>query len=176
MTGFFLWGMFMAGYPFLESSEDLISLALFISAVLQLMLAVSMIILVLEEAREAHQVVLQEAQAGKMERQALETRVHLTEERYRTLFDQASEPIVITAMDDFRILELNRAAERLLALTRADAGRHSLTAFCQVKDSGRHTPDARGMVRDPLPAAALEPRPQGRPRHAGGDQRQRGGP
>jgi PAS domain S-box-containing protein len=136
MTGFFLWGMFMAGYPFLESSEDLISLALFISAALQLMLAVSMIILVLEEAREAHQVVLQEAQAGKMERKALETRVHLTEERYRTLFDQASEPIVITAMDDFRILELNRAAERLLALTRADAGRHSLTAFCQVKDSG----------------------------------------
>ena len=45
-----------------------------------------------------------------------------TEERYQKLFDQASEAIVITDAEDFRILELNRAAERLLGISRAEAG------------------------------------------------------
>src|SRR4051812_23503369 len=98
-VGFFLWGMYMACRPFLESSEDLTSLALFLSAGLQLMLAVSMIILVLEEVRETHEVVLREVETGKAERVALQSRVLSTEERYRTLFDQASEAIVITARD-----------------------------------------------------------------------------
>jgi PAS domain S-box-containing protein len=139
-VGFSLWGFYMAGYPFLESSEDLTSLALFLSAGLQLMLAVSMIILVLEEVRETHQVVLREVATGKAERVALESKVLSTEERYRTLFDQAGEAIVIAAMDDFRILELNQAAQRLLGITRDDAGRHRLTTFCQLKNSGSPPP------------------------------------
>jgi PAS domain S-box-containing protein len=138
-VGFFLWGAYMAGYPFLENSEDLTSLALFISAGLQLLLAVSMIILVLEEFRETHQLALAETQTIKVERNALESRVHSTEERYRTLFDQAGEAIVITSSDDFHILELNQAAERLLALTRGEAGRHTLKAFCQSWDSAAVT-------------------------------------
>ncbi len=133
MAGFFLWGAYMAGYPFLENDESLTSLALFISAALQLLLAVSMIILVLEEVRETHQAALAQVATGKAERAALQSKVLSTEERYRTLFDQASEAIVITATDDFRILELNQAAQRLLGITRAEADQHRLTAFCQMK-------------------------------------------
>jgi len=130
----------MAGYPFLESSEDLTSLALFLSAGLQLMLAVSMIILVLEEVRETHQVVLREVETGRAERVALQSKVLSTEERYRTLFDQASEAIVITTREGFRILELNQAAQRLLGVNRGEAGRHGLTNFCQVKNPGDPPP------------------------------------
>jgi PAS domain S-box-containing protein len=143
-VGFFLWGVYMAGYPFLESSEDLTSLALFLSAGLQLMLAVSMIILVLEEVRETHQVVLREVETGKAERVALQSRVLSTEERYRTLFDQASEAIVITAREDFRILEMNQAAQRLLGLERGEVGRQGLTTFFQVKNSGGPPPRTHG--------------------------------
>src|SRR5579872_2788925 len=138
--GFFLWGAYMAGYPFLESSDDLTSVALFISAGLQLMLAVSMIILVLEEVRQVHQLVVEQAQARTTERDVLQSKVLSTEERYRNLFDHASEAIVIASAGDFRLLELNQAAERLLGVSRAEAERHSLTGFCQVKSSGGSSP------------------------------------
>ena len=138
--GFFLWGVYMASYPFLENSEDLTSVALFISAGLQLLLAVSMIILVLEEVRETQQQVVAQSQTRKVERDALQSRVAATEQRYEKLFDQASEAIIITEAEGFRILELNRAAERTLGITRAEAGRHSLTTFCQFKGPGRLPP------------------------------------
>lgn len=139
-VGFLLWGVYMGGFPFMERSPDLTSLALFISATLQLLLAVSMIILVLEETRHTQQLILDEAQLREAERDALKTRITSTEERYRNLFDQAGEAIVITNTEDFRILELNRAAETLLGMPRADAVRHSLTAFCHVKSPGGALP------------------------------------
>ena len=140
-AGFLLWGIYMASYPFLENSEDLTSkdltsVALFISAGLQLLLAIGMIILVLEEARQTYQAALEQVQTRKEERDALQSRVISTEERYQKLFDQASEAIVITNAEDFRILELNRAAELLLGISRTEDGRHSLTAFCEVTEPG----------------------------------------
>lgn len=135
-AGFFLWGLYMASYPFLENSEDLTSVALFISAGLQLLLAVSMIILVLEEARQTYQVTLEQVQTRKAERDALESKVISSEERYQKLFDQASEAIVITDAEDFRILEMNRTAERLLGISRTEVGRHILTAFCEADGPG----------------------------------------
>lgn len=131
--GFALWGSYMLSYPFLSSSNDLISLALFISAALQLLLAVSMIILVLEEAREVRQSVLAQIKKRTAERDALETRVEETEQRYHQLFDRANEAIIITNKDDLKILELNQAALRLLRLSREDALGQSLKAFCPVK-------------------------------------------
>jgi PAS domain S-box-containing protein len=131
--GFFLWGVYMVAYPFLENSEDLTSLALFISAGLQLMLAVSMIVLVLEEARETQVEVTRQVQTGRAERAVLQSLVNSTEQRYQKLFEQASEAIIITDAEDFHILELNQAAERMLGIPRAEAAIHSLTAFCQIK-------------------------------------------
>jgi PAS domain S-box-containing protein len=130
--GFLLWGMYMAGYPFLENSKDLISVALFISAGIQLLVAVSMIILVLEEVRTSHQTTIEQLHLRKLATEALETKVASTEERYRSLFEHASEAIVITDTADLRILVLNRAAEHLLGILAADAGNHSLDAFCQL--------------------------------------------
>ena len=145
-AGFTLWGLFMAVYPFLENSEELISLALFISAGLQIMLAVSMIILVLEEIRETQQAAIQQAAKRGVELDMLETRMNSSEERYRKLFDQAGEAIIITAAGDSRILELNQAAERLLGIRRGEPGRHSLTAFCHMPGSGAGAKDKGDWV------------------------------
>ncbi|MEW6158111.1 MAG: hypothetical protein AB1813_11800, partial [Verrucomicrobiota bacterium] len=49
--GFIFWGVFLAMYPLLQTSGLLLSSLFFISAVLQLFIAVSMIVLVLEEVR-----------------------------------------------------------------------------------------------------------------------------
>jgi len=65
--GFICWGLYMAAYPFLKASDQLVSSGFFISAVLQLFIAVSMIILVLEEARTSHErVLLQLRQAERL--------------------------------------------------------------------------------------------------------------
>src|SRR5258706_159299 len=53
--GFTFWGIYLATYPFMQRSEQLISSGFFISAVLQLFIAVSMIVLVLEEVRQKNQ-------------------------------------------------------------------------------------------------------------------------
>ena len=52
--------------------------------------------------------------------------------RYRTLFDQASEGIIIAGADELQILELNQTARRLLGLGQTDAGHHTLPSFCQL--------------------------------------------
>lgn len=51
--GFSLWGLYLIAYTFLQVSDDLVSTGFFIAAVLQLFIAVSMIILVLEQVRFA---------------------------------------------------------------------------------------------------------------------------
>jgi PAS domain S-box-containing protein len=134
--GFLLWGIYMAGYPFLENSRDLISVALFISAAIQLLVAVSMIILVLEEVRTSRQSAVEQLHLRKIEQGVLETKVASSEERYRALFEQAGEAIVITEINELRILEMNRAAERLLGIAPDEARQHSLCAFFQIKKTG----------------------------------------
>jgi len=49
--GFTLWGIYLGTYPFTTPYEDLYSTGFFVAAVLQLFIAVSMIVLVLEEYR-----------------------------------------------------------------------------------------------------------------------------
>ena len=129
--GFFLWGSYFISYPFFQKTVELSASGFFVSAVLQLFIAVSMIILVLEEVRHANQFAIQQIKSQKTEVRVLKTKVVSTEERYRSLFDQASEGILITSAADFRILELNATAQRLLGLTQTDAPRHCLQPFCQ---------------------------------------------
>jgi PAS domain-containing protein len=127
--GFLLWGMYMAGYPFLENSRDLISVALFVSAAIQLLVAVSMIILVLEEVRTSRLTAIEQLHLRKLETGALETKVASTEGRYRALFEQASEAIIITDSEKLNILEMNHAAERLLGIEASAAGGRPLSAL-----------------------------------------------
>ena len=63
-----------------------------------------------------------------------------TEERYRSLFDQASEGIVIAAAEDLRILELNQTAQRLLGIGDSDPTQQTLNTFCQVKAQAQPSP------------------------------------
>ena len=139
--GFSFWGCYLIAYPFLQVSEDLICAGFFISTVLQLFIAVSMIILVLEQVRFSNQRrTAQELRRKDQEKQVLQTQVLSTEERYRRLFDQASEAIVIAATTDLRLLELNQAAERILGVSRSDANQQSLTAFCPPPPSTAPAP------------------------------------
>ncbi|HVR35294.1 MAG TPA: ATP-binding protein [Methylomirabilota bacterium] len=138
--GFAFWGLFFIAAPFLQFSTRHPGTGFFVTAVLQLFIAVSMIILVLEEVRLSNQFAFEKLRDQKDIQKELETRIESTEERYRSLFDQASEAIVIAAVDDLKILELNQTAERLLGVSRADASRQSLPAYCRIHSPPSATP------------------------------------
>ncbi len=86
--GFFLWGVYLATYPLTLRYESLFSAGFLISAVLQLFIAVSMIVLVLEEARHIAEQIRKQVEAVTSEKEALQLRVIRVEEQYRSLFDQ----------------------------------------------------------------------------------------
>src|SRR5438045_6354316 len=99
------------------------STGFFMASVLQMFIAVNMIILVLEQIRHLREKrAAQQLRRQEREKALLQNRISLTEERYRHLFEQSSEPIVITTRDDLRIVGLNEAACRLLAMTASEAG------------------------------------------------------
>ena len=135
-AGFLLWGLYFSSIPAFQANPDLTSVGFFISAILQLYIAVSMIILVLEEVRETHTTAIRTIQSCRDEQDALRVKMESTEERYRNLFEHASEAIVIaTANTELRIIELNDRAERLLGINRAEAYRQSLLTFCQFQEN-----------------------------------------
>ncbi len=86
--GFLLWGIYLGSYPFAETYTELTGAAFFIAAVLQLFIAVSMIVLVLEEARFQSERVVAEIATVRSEKEALQVKVISTEEQCRNLYDQ----------------------------------------------------------------------------------------
>jgi signal transduction histidine kinase/ActR/RegA family two-component response regulator len=87
-AGFFLWGLYLASYPLSQQDEHLSSAGFFVAAVLQLFIAVSMIVLVLEEIRYKNEQTIAEITAVRSEKEALQVKVLTTEEKCRSLYDQ----------------------------------------------------------------------------------------
>ncbi len=86
--GFNLWGLYLAAYPLSEQFEHLHSAGFFLAAVLQLFIAVSMIVLVLEEVRYRHEQTIEEIARVKEEKEALLVKMLTTEEKCRALYDK----------------------------------------------------------------------------------------
>ncbi len=87
-TGFFLWGLYLGSYPLSQQDEHLSSAGFFVAAVLQLFIAVSMIVLVLEEIRYNNEQTLAEIAAVRSEKEALHVKIITAEEHCRSLYDQ----------------------------------------------------------------------------------------
>src|SRR5208283_5163855 len=86
--GFLLWGFYLGSYPLSQQYDNLFSTGFFVAAVLQLFIAVSMIVLVLEEVRYKNEQILAEITAVRSEKEALQVKVLSTEEQCRSLYDQ----------------------------------------------------------------------------------------
>jgi len=86
--GFLLWGLYLTSYPFSQGYANLYNAGFLVAAVLQLFIAVSMIVLVLEEVRYNAELMHAEIEAVRSEKEALQIKVLTTEEKYRNLYDQ----------------------------------------------------------------------------------------
>ncbi len=88
--GFILWGIYLGTYPLTELHQyaSLYSDGFFVAAVLQLFIAVSMIVLVLEEVRQHAEQVRAEIAAVRQEKEALQVKVLTAKEKCQSLYDQ----------------------------------------------------------------------------------------
>ena len=86
--GFFLWGMYLGSYPFSQEYQNLYNAGFLIAAVLQLFIAVSMIVLVMEEVRYNAEQMRAEIETVRSEKEALQAKILTTEEQYRSLYDR----------------------------------------------------------------------------------------
>jgi two-component system NtrC family sensor kinase len=136
-VGFLLWGFYLIACPFVAGNPELLVAAFFISAVLQLLIAVSMIVLVLEEARQLSQKTEEQLHTATVEKNRLATKVTLAEERYRTLFEQAQEAIVLVNTTDLRIVDWNPAARRLLGIDSRSTEVHLISDFLVLPRGGQ---------------------------------------
>lgn len=139
--GFGLWGLQLCATPFVQHSSVLASASYFSGAVLQLFIAVSMIVLVLEEVRSDQQRVQQRMDSMRVEKIVLESEVTLTGERYQQLFQQANEGIILVQARNLRILEMNQAAERLLGISRTDAADTCMADYIVGAGDGSESSD-----------------------------------
>jgi signal transduction histidine kinase/ActR/RegA family two-component response regulator len=150
--GFFLWGLYLGAYPLSEQDANIYSAGFFLAAVLQLFIAVSMIVLVLEEIRYASEKVLAEVATVRSEKEALQLKIITTEEQCRSLYDKARVTEGLQeAYDELRqTQETVVQQERLRALGQMASGvahdiNNSLTpvvAYTEILlDSEPHLPE-----------------------------------
>jgi signal transduction histidine kinase/ActR/RegA family two-component response regulator len=122
--GFLLWGIYLGVCPFFAGDNQLAGAGLLVSTVLQLFIAVSMIVLVLEEARAANEMILQQIRAFQWETKGMEARMERAQLEYQGLFDESclSEKLRL-AYEDLRLAqEKGLQRERLQALGQMSRG------------------------------------------------------
>jgi two-component system, NtrC family, sensor kinase len=99
-----------------------------------------MIILVLEEFRRSNVDAFQQIEEQKSHNTTLRSKIASTEDRFRKLFDHASEGIIIANATSLEIIEVNRTAQRMLGLAHAEAAQKSIRDFCHVKSDSEEPP------------------------------------
>lgn len=128
--GFLLFGLYLTAYPFIYSQREFAPSGFLLSSVVQLVIAFGMIVLVLEEVRYESRTVRGRLRQDVKRTRVLEKEVVASEDKYRTLFDNASDALFIVDQDTLGILETNEAGCSLVGLTADQVISRTLLEIC----------------------------------------------
>ena len=122
--GFQLWGFYLATYPFAQKYTEFSTAIFLIGAMLQLFIAVSMVVLVLEEVRFNAEQMRAETAAIRSDKETLQFKFLSSEERCRNLYDQVrlAEGVQEAYEELRRTQEVVVQQERLRALGQMASG------------------------------------------------------
>jgi two-component system NtrC family sensor kinase len=137
-AGFILFGVLLLFRPFIEHGTSLALTASYVAAsVLAIFIALGMVVLVLEQGREHTETLVEEFKRGMATRRLLEHEVTVSDQKYRALFDSASDAIFVVDLENLEIMEANQSTADFLGDCPAtQAGRRSFAELC---------PSLRGM-------------------------------
>ena len=113
-TGFVLWPLPLLTFTLQNFAwPGLMTADYLASAVLALCIALGLLVLTLEEARKRNETLTGELSTGAAHRRLLEQEISVSEQKYRLLFDSASDAIFLVDLASLEIVEANPAATEL---------------------------------------------------------------
>ena len=129
-VGFTLWGVHLLGFPFMQFlSPVVVGCNHIVSAVLSVLIALGMVVLVVEQARQHTASIEEKCEEGVVTRLLLKQEAQDSEQKYRALFDAASDAIFLVDLATLEIVEANKAATHFL-LGPAGPARRSFAELC----------------------------------------------
>ncbi len=128
--GFLLWGAQMFFQPLMEASVLLRPTGFVSISIIQLLIAVGMIVLVLEEVRSESLSLRDQLKADVRLTRCLKREIEISENRYEHLFQQANEGIFIVDPASLQILEVNRRAQAMTGYSREELLRLRFVNVC----------------------------------------------
>jgi PAS domain S-box-containing protein len=115
-VGFALWGVHFIVFPLITRDHSMwMSIGYVASSVLATLIAFGMIMMVLAEARERNEALRDEFKKGVARRRLLREEITVSEQKYRALFDSASDAIFLVDLETMNIVEANEAAKYFLS-------------------------------------------------------------
>ena len=130
---------------------DLTMASHLVLALLALWIALGMMIFSLEQARDRNDTLLSEFKKGVTQRRLLEQEVSLSEQKYRVLFDAASDAIFLTDLSNFEIVDANDSAAQLIGVERKAVIGNSFAKLCpQLSQAHGGLLENKKLVEDML--------------------------
>lgn len=117
-VGFLVWGFQMAFQPVFEADDAMRPTGFVIVSITQLLIAVGMIILMLEEVRGEASSLRDQIKADARLARKLHQEIEFSENKYEHLFENANDAIFVLDPRSLQILDVNRAAQAVSGYSR----------------------------------------------------------
>jgi PAS domain S-box-containing protein len=109
--GLMLFGLQLIGRPFFDESSPMVGTISYVTtSILAIFIALGMVVQTLEQGREQNDTLIEEFKRGMTARRMLEQEVSLSEQKYRALFESATDALFLVDLETLQILEYNPAA------------------------------------------------------------------
>ena len=156
---FVLWSLHLLAFPFQKSiSPGFMMVDYVASAVLAQLVAWGMMVLGLELARERSNAMMVKVKEGVTKRRLLQREIGFAEQKYRALFDSASDAIFLIDLSNFEIVGANDAAARLVGAAGADLVGSSFVKLCpRLSGAGNSLLENKRLVEEMLESSSEFP-------------------
>ncbi len=129
-SGFIAWAGLLLLFPFVDRSPVAQALFYLSSAILAAGITLGMLAQVLEWARAENESLKDEFNKGMASRRLLEQEVHDSEQKYRALFEMASDAMFVVDLETLEIQEVNQSAVKLSGRAADKLLRRRITDLC----------------------------------------------
>lgn len=139
-SGFALWGLHLVLFPFVPLTASTMVTTHLTAALVALYIAMGMMIQMLEEAHHRNNTLTERVKKTVEQSRQLQAAVGVSEQRYRALFDTASDATFVVDLETVQIVEANQAANQLVGVQSDSLVSRSFIDLCPALRLHGQTP------------------------------------